>query len=100
MRANRLPWSLRSLVVALALALAFLGPVAAAQTAGTRSFSVDASPWELIPASASLVFVPPSGDSFSLQITLFWLDQEKKASSAADLRNRALAALSLATHAR
>ena len=42
------------------------------------------------PASTTLVIAPPSGDSFSLQITAVWLDQGKGAISLADLRKRAM----------
>ncbi len=42
------------------------------------------------PASTDLVFAPPSGDSFSLQITVVWLDRDTRAGPAADLRARAM----------
>jgi len=42
------------------------------------------------PASTYLAFTPPSGDSFSLQITAVWLDQDKRAVSPDELRKRAM----------
>lgn len=47
MRANHLRWSLRTLVAAVALMQAIPG-LAIAQTAGTRSFSAESAPWELL----------------------------------------------------
>ncbi|MBX7186800.1 MAG: hypothetical protein K1Y01_16785 [Vicinamibacteria bacterium] len=48
MRASRMVWSMRSLVIAAGLAPGLPAHLASAQTAGARSLSVDAAPWEMI----------------------------------------------------